>query len=92
MNQKPAVNEKLAASLILLRVALRLGLSTDKGVFTLGASWGLVPAESSVLPDCSGGSHVPSVTDATANSSSSLSVITQVQTEFTPNGRQESCK
>lgn len=68
------MNEKLAASLILLRVVLLLGLSTDKGVFMLGVGGGLVPAESSVLPDCSVESHA--VSAAAANSGSSLSEIT----------------
>lgn len=38
------MNEKLAASLILLRVALLLGLSVDKGVFMLGGGGGLATA------------------------------------------------
>lgn len=70
------MNEKLAASLNLLRVALLLGLSTDKGVFMLGAAGALGTAESSVLPGCSGGSDVSSLTDAAATSSLSPSEIT----------------
>lgn len=75
MRQTPAVNEKLAASLILLRVALRLGLSTDNGVFMWVAGCGSVPVRSSVLPHCSGVAYVSSEPDAAANSGSSLSVI-----------------
>lgn len=61
-DQRPAVNEKLAASLILLRVVLLLGLSMDKGVFVLGAGGALVPETSSVQPGCSGGADAPSET------------------------------
>lgn len=68
-DQRPAVNEKLAASLILLREALLLGLSMDKGVFTSGGGRGLATAESSVLP---GGSHV--LSPSTGTSGSSLTV------------------
>lgn len=68
-DQRPAVNEKLAASLNLLRVALLLGLSMDTEVFVSGG--GLVTAEFSALPGCSGGSDVLS---GTAISSSSLSL------------------
>ena len=90
-DQRPAAKEKLAASLILLRVALLLGLSMDKGVLVVGAVGGLVTAESSVLPGCSDGSHVPSLITAAATSSSSLSEMTQVQTELMPHERQERC-
>lgn len=38
------MNEKLAASLILLRVALLLGLSVDKGVFMSGGVGALATA------------------------------------------------
>lgn len=68
----PAVNEKLAASLILLREALLLGLSMDEGVFLLGGGGTLGIAVSSVLPGCSGGSDGPSA----ATSVSSFTVIT----------------
>lgn len=71
-DQRPAVNEKLAASLILLRVALLLGLSTERGVFMSGGGGGLETAESSVLPGCSGGSDVASA----ATSGSSCTEIT----------------
>lgn len=64
-DQRPDVNEKLAASLILLRVALRLGLSMDGRVFVSGNSAGL----SSVLPGRSRGSDVPSATANTSGSS-----------------------
>lgn len=90
-DHRPAVKEKLAASLYLLRVALLLGLSMDKGVFVLGAVGGLVSAESSVLPGCPGGSDVLSVTAAAATSGSSLSEITRGQTELTLQQRQERC-
>lgn len=73
-DQRPAVKEKLAASLILLRVVLRLGLSTDERVFMSGGGGGLVTAGSSVLPGCSHGSDVLSATAAT--SVSSLTEIT----------------
>lgn len=49
-NQRPAVKEKLAASLILLRVALLLGLSMEKGVFMSGGGVTFVTGVSSVLP------------------------------------------
>lgn len=75
-DQRPAVNEKLAASLNLLRVALLLGLSMDKGGFMFGGGGGLVTAESSELPGCSGGSDVVSATAAAATSGSSLTGIT----------------
>lgn len=74
-DQRPAVNEKLAAILNLLRAALLLGLSMDKGVFVLGGGGGLVTAESSELPGCSGGSDVVSATAAAAASGSSLTEI-----------------
>lgn len=74
-DQRPAVNEKLAAILNLLRAALLLGLSMDKGVFVLGGGGGLVTAESSELPGCSGGSDVVSATAAAATSGSSLTEI-----------------
>ncbi len=74
-DQRPAVNEKLAASLILLRVALLLGLSTERTV--PGGAGGLEIAETSALPDCSGGSDVPSA--AAATSGSSLTEITHTQ-------------
>lgn len=63
------MKEKLAASLILLRVALLLGLSMDKGVFLSvggGASVTAVP----FVP--SGGSDAPSA----ATSGSSFTEIT----------------
>merc|ERR1712035_264183 len=85
-DQRPAVNEKLAASLIRLRMALLLGLSMDWGVFVSGCGGGLVAAESSVLPDCSGGSGVPSAAAAANTSGSSLTEITQAQSELTPKG------
>ena len=69
----PVVNEKLAASLILLREALLLGLSTDEGVFLLGGGGTLGTVVSSVLPGCSGGSDGPSA----ATLGSSFPVITQ---------------
>lgn len=78
-DQWPAVNEKLAASLILLRVALLLGLSVDKGVFVSRGGGDLGTAEYSVLPGCSGGSDVPSA--AAATSGSSLTVITHTSTD-----------
>lgn len=56
------MKEKLAASLILLRVDLLLGLSM---VFVSGGGGGLVTAESSVLPGCSGGSDMLSVAATT---------------------------
>lgn len=78
-DQRPAVNEKLAASLILLRVALLLGLSMDKGVFMSEGGGGLGTAESSVPPVGPGGSGVLSAT-ATA-SGSSLTEITHTSTD-----------
>lgn len=87
VDQRPAVKEKLAASLILLRVALLLGLSADSGVFMSGGGGGLVAAEFSVLPSSS------DVLPATAATAGSLSEITHtVQTEQTPLERQERCK
>lgn len=41
-DQRPAVKEKLAASLILLRAAFLLGLSMDRGLFMPGGDGGLV--------------------------------------------------
>ena len=70
-NQRPAVKEKLAASLILLFADLLLGLSMDKELLVSGGSGGLVTAEE-FLHDCSGGSELPS---AAASSDSPLSII-----------------
>jgi len=64
------VNEKLAASLILLREALLPGLFVDKRLFMSGAGSGLVTEELSVLPGCSGGSS------AAGSSDSALSNVT----------------
>lgn len=64
-DQMPAVNEKVAASLNLLRVAFLPGLSTVRGIFASGTTVALLPA-------CSGGSHKLSA----ANSGSSPSEIT----------------
>lgn len=50
--QGPAVNEKLAAILILLRAPLLLGLSMDVGVFMSGVGWALVAVVSFALPAC----------------------------------------
>lgn len=50
--QGPAVNEKLAAILILLRTPLLLGLSMDAGVFMSGVGWALVAVVSFALPAC----------------------------------------
>lgn len=50
--QGPAVKEKLAAILILLRAPLLLGLSMDAGVFMSGVGWALVAVVSFALPAC----------------------------------------
>lgn len=68
----------MAASLILLRVALLLGLSTDKGVFMSGGGESLETAEASVLPGCSGGSDVLSATAATTSGS----LLTEITHEY----------
>lgn len=84
--QIPAVKEKLAASLILLRVALLLGLSIEKGGFTSGGGGALLSAASSAPPGRSGGSDAPSA----ATSGSPFTEITrQEQAERTTHERKE---
>lgn len=76
-DQRPVGKEKVAASLILLRVALLPGLSMDQGVLDGSC---LSAAETSAAAGCSGGP----ATAAAATVGSSLSENTHAPIEITP--------
>lgn len=83
-DQRPAGKEKFAASLILLRVALLLGLSKDEFVLVSGGWGGLEADEPSGMSGFSEGSGQTSGAAVASTSGSSATENTHTQRYLYP--------